>query len=129
MKQYRLTARHNLLFTRAALKQQNRTRVVNLLIDSSSTYTLFSREVLLSLKLDPATSQTRRSITTANGILVLPEIVLEELNTLGQQVQQFSVLAHTIPLGGQVDGILGMNFLRRFDLEINFKQAFVRVNA
>jgi predicted aspartyl protease len=129
MKQYRLTARHDLLFTRAALKHQNRTRVVTLLVDSGSTYTLLSWEVLLSLKLDPATSRTRRSITTANGLLVLPEIALEELHTLGQQVEQFPMLVHTIPLGSQVDGILGMNFLRRFDLEINFKQALVRVNT
>jgi hypothetical protein len=68
MKQYHLLVRNDLLFTRAALKQENRTRVVTLLIDSGSTYTILSWEVLLSLKLDPATSRTRRPITTANNL-------------------------------------------------------------
>ena len=60
MKQYRLTVRNELLFTRAALKHKNRIRVVNLLIDSGSTYTILSWEVLLSLRLDPAKSNRRR---------------------------------------------------------------------
>ena len=74
MKHYRLTVRNELLFTRAALKHQNRIRVVDLLIDSGSTYTIVSWELLLSLNLDPASSSTRRPIMTANGLLVLPEV-------------------------------------------------------
>jgi hypothetical protein len=42
MKHYRLIVRNELLFTRAALKHQNRIRVVNLLLDSGSTYTIGS---------------------------------------------------------------------------------------
>src|SRR5258708_35529748 len=104
MKQYRLTVRNELLFTRAALKQQNRTRVVTLLIDSGSTYTIVSWEVLLSLKLDPSSFRVRRPITTANGLLVLSELEVEEFHALGQIKGRFPVLVHTVPLGGQIDG-------------------------
>lgn len=38
-------------------------------------------------------------------------------------------LVHMLPLGGQVDGVLGMSFLRRFDLDLNFKQALVRIET
>lgn len=127
MNYYRLIVRNELLFTRAALKHQNRIRVVNLLIDSGSTYTILSWEVLLSLGLNPATSLTRRPIMTANGLLVLPEVKVDEFHSLGQIVERFPVLAHTISLGGQVDGLLGISFLRRFDMELNFKQATIRL--
>lgn len=127
MKRYRLIVRNELLFTRAALKHQNRIRVVNLLIDSGSTYTILSWELLLSLKLDPATSSTRRPINTANGLLVLPEVEVNSFHSLGQFVERFPVLAHTIPLGSQVDGLLGMNFLRQFEMDFNFKQATIRL--
>ncbi len=127
MKRYRLTVRHELLFTRAALKYQNRIRAVNLLLDSGSTYTILSWEVLLSLKLEPATSSIRRSIMTASGLLVLPEVAIDEFHSLGQLVKQFPVLAHIIPLGSQVDGLLGMNFLRQFETALNFKQATIRL--
>ena len=125
MKHYRLTVRNELLFTRAALKHQDRIRVVNLLLDSGSTYTILSWEVLLSLKRDPATSLTRRPVMTAHGLLVLPEVEVDEFHSLGRLVQHFPVLAHTIPLGSQVDGLLGMNFLRRFETALNFKQATI----
>ena len=126
MKHYRLTVRNELLFTRAALKHQNRIRVVDLLIDSGSTYTIVSWELLLSLNLDPASSSTRRPIMTANGLLVLPEVEVDELHSLGRFVERFPVLAHTIPLGSQVDGLLGMNFLRQFEMDLNFKQGTIR---
>ena len=40
-------------------------------------------------KIDPATSQARRPITTANGVLVLPEIAVEEFHALGQRLEWF----------------------------------------
>lgn len=40
-------------------------------------------------------------------------------------VERFPVLAHTIPLGSHVDGLLGMNFLRRF--EKAFPRVFILV--
>jgi len=125
MEQYHLTVRHELLYTRVALKHLNRIRVVNLLLDSGSTYTIVSRGVLLSLKLEPATSSIRRSVMTANGSLVLPEVAIDELHALGQRIERFPVLAHTVPLGSQVDGLLGMSFLRRFETALNFKQATI----
>lgn len=129
MRHYRLTVRNELLFTRAALKHRNRIRIVNLLIDSGSTYTVLSWEVLLSLRLDPAKSLARRSVMTANGLLVLPEVEVDEFHSLGQTVERFPVLVHTIPLGSQVDGLLGMHFLRQFEMALNFKQAMVQIET
>ena len=129
VKHYRLMVRHELLFTRAALKCHTRIRVATLLVDTGATYTILSREVLLSLRLDPSAAITRRPLMTANGLLVLPEVEVDELYTLGQRVTPFPVLAHTIPLGSQVDGVLGMNFLRRFELELHFKQGAIRVEG
>ncbi len=37
------------------------------------------------------------------------------------------LLAHTIPLGRQVHGVLGMNFLRQFETCLNFKQATIQL--
>ena len=125
MEQYHLTVRHELLYTRAALKHLGRIRVVSLLLDSGSTYTIVSQAVLLSLKLEPSVSSIRRSIMTANGSLVLPEVEVGEFHTLGRRIERFPVLAHTIPLGGQVDGLLGMSFLRRFETALNFQQATI----
>lgn len=57
----------------------------------------------------------------------MPEVLIERVDALGQSVTQFPVLAHTIPLGSKVAGVLGMNFLRQFEIKLNFKQAFVEI--
>lgn len=77
--------------------------------------------------IDPAISTIRRRIVTANGAIYVPETTLAELDALGQQAGNMNVLAHNIPLGSQVAGVLGMNFLRRFDTNLNFKQATILI--
>jgi predicted aspartyl protease len=79
------------------------------------------------LGIDPAISTIRRRIVTANGAIYVPETTLAELDALGQQAGNMNVLAHNIPLGSQVAGVLGMNFLRRFDTNLNFKQATILI--
>ena len=74
---------------------------------------------------DPASSDIRRSLTTANGLILAPEVRIEEFHSLGQAVRPFPVLAHTIPLGSQVSGVLGMNFLRRFPITLDFRQGVI----
>jgi len=127
MKRYRLTVRDRLLFTRAALRQQKLFRVVSLLIDTGASQTIISWETLLSLGLDPTLSAIRKSVTTANGLVSMPQVEIEELNVLGQSVMSLQVLAHTIPLGSQVNGVLGMDFLRQFEFRLNFKQSVIEL--
>jgi clan AA aspartic protease (TIGR02281 family) len=127
MKRYHLTVRDRLLFTRAALRQQKLFRVVSLLIDTGASQSIISWETLLSLSIDPSSSATRKQVTTANGLVWMPQVEIEELHSLGQSVASLRVLAHTIPLGSQVNGVLGMNFLRQFEFRLDLKQAVIEI--
>lgn len=127
MKHYHLTVDRDLFLTRAALKHQGRFRVVTLLIDCGSSHTMLAWETLVSLKADPALSKVRRPIATLNGVVYMPEVALDEFHALGQRVEALPVLAHSMLPGVQIDGVIGMNFLRRFDTDLNFKQATIRI--
>lgn len=127
MKRYQLAVRDRLLFTRAALSQQKLFRVVTLLIDTGASQTIISWETLLSLNIDPSSSTPRKQVTTANGTVWMPQVEIEEFNALGQSVGSLRVLAHTIPLGSQVNGVLGMDFLRQFEFRLNFKQSVIEL--
>lgn len=128
MKLYHLIVRSGLLCTRAALKQQALLRVVTLLLDSGSSYTVLSWGIIASLGLDAGASTSQRSIMTANGELLLPEFTIEEFHAVGQRLGPFPVLTHTMPLGRQVHGVLGMNFLRQFETSLNFRQATIQLD-
>jgi predicted aspartyl protease len=127
MNRYSFIVQGNLFFTKAAIKHQGRIRVVKLLVDCVASQTILSWGALASLEIDPAISIIRRRIVTANGLVQAPEVTVEELHSLGQRVNQLPVMAHTIPFGNQIAGVLGMNLLRRFDTDLNFKQATIRI--
>jgi hypothetical protein len=57
----------------------------------------------------------------------MPAVEVDEFHAFGQRLDQFQVLAHTIPLGRQVHGVLGMNFLRQFEINLNLRQATVEL--
>ena len=60
-------------------------------------------------------------IRTASGIETVAEIALDKIKALDGQRLAFPVLAHTLPEGARVDGLLGLDFLREQKLEIDFR--------
>jgi len=76
VKRYRLVVNRELFFARAALKTKEPVAVRLFLIDTGSSYTIVSWEALASLGIDPATSNVRCSMMTANGLIQAPEVVL-----------------------------------------------------
>ncbi len=127
MNSYRLTVSNGLFFTRVALKEREMVYVTMLLVDTGSNYTIVSWETLASLRIDPATSKLRRSLMTANGLIQPPEVMVEELHCFGKILKQFPVVAHSIPLGASVGGVLGMNFLRQQAANLDFIRATIEV--
>lgn len=127
MTRYSLTVNRELYFTRAALRMKDSVAVRLFLIDTGSSYTLVSWEALTSLGIDAATSRVRRSIMTANGIIQVPEVTVEKFHCLGKVLKDFPVVAHSIPIGATVGGVLGMNFLRRQARNLDFIHAAIEV--
>src|SRR5437773_5095204 len=127
MNSYRLAVRNGLFFTRVALIEGKTIYVTMLLVDTGSNYTILSWETLASLRIDPAASPVRRSLMTANGLIQAPEVTVEELHCFGKVLKQFPVVAHSIPLGASVGGVLGMNFLRRCATNLIFTNVTIEV--
>ena len=89
-----------------------------LMIDIGSTYTVIRTELLEDIGYTPASATAFRQVITASRYERLPVVKVEQFNGLGTFMKDFNVLAHTIPRGIPVDGLLGMDLLRRFPFEI-----------
>ena len=64
---YTLTRSGNLLLARAAVTGPGSTKVINLLVDTGSTYTILPVEVLESIGVSPAESAEHERIGTGSG--------------------------------------------------------------
>ena len=70
----------------------------------------------------------RVPVTTGSGIEYCPLLELQHFEALGRTVQSLEVLCHDLPARSRVRGLLGLNFLNRFDVRINFKQGFITLS-
>ncbi len=115
---YTLTRVGKLLVTRAAVMGPEGTKVINLLVDTGSTYTILPVEVLESVGLSPTQSKEHERIATGSGYIMAPKVTIEKLDTLGRQFRRVITIAHTLPFGGTIDGLLGMDLLCRMKAKI-----------
>jgi predicted aspartyl protease len=101
--------------------------IVNLALDTGATWTLISWETASLVGYDPASIQQRTTITTGSGIEYCPKLNLLKVEALGKSVSGLEALCHTLPPSSRVDGLLGLNFLGRFNVSLNFKQGYITI--
>lgn len=89
-----------------------------LLLDTGYAYTIVSQEILENIGCSPAIGKKRQKIITGSGYEIVPVVCLSIFHCLGKSIVDFEILAHTLPSGTYVDGLLGMDFMNRFEVEI-----------
>ena len=90
-----------------------------------NTYTC---RLIRILGYDPAIVPGRIQMTTGSGMEFVPRIIVEKIEALGQDRQNFLVVCHTLPSSAMVDGVLGLDFFRERQLIIDFRTGLVTVN-
>ena len=127
MTRYTLERVGDLLLTKAAISGPAGIKVVRLLVDTGSVYTILSVEVLESSGCSPAASAKHVRLITGSGYLIVPQVQVSWLQCLGKKVDQMVVVAHTLPFGSLVDGLLGMDFLRPFSTRLLIAEGVIEV--
>jgi aspartyl protease family protein len=119
MREYKLESYGNLFLTRAAVGGKDGVRVVKLLIDTGSSYTILPFEILEAIGSSPILARERVRLATASGYIIAPAVRVEWFNCLGYRVDAFRVVSRTLPFGTFIDGLLGMDFLTKIGAIIN----------
>ena len=127
VKTYRLLQYGKLLLLRAAVGGRERGVVVlRLLVDTGASYTMLPVEVVEGLGYDTHHPLNHCRIMSASGIIIAPVVEISWLNCLGQRVEIFPVVVHTLPSGTFIDGLLGMDFLSHCQAVVDIGKGEVR---
>jgi len=118
MRIYRAEKRGSLLLVRAFVEGASGKAYPTLLLDTGSAYTMISQEILESIGCSPAVPKRTQRIITGSGYEIVPVVLVNRFHCMGSLLENFEILAHTLPFGAYVDGLLGMDFLGRFEIEI-----------
>ena len=93
-------------------------------VDTGATLTSIPSHVLeeLGIKINP--SAPRRKLSTAGKIIIAPEIHLSSIEIGGWSEQDIKAVVLDIP-GQKTTGLLGMNYLERFKIDINTQEGIL----
>ena len=119
MERYALKRIGSLLVTKAAITGPAGTKVLNLLVDTGSTYTIIPKEILEATGCSPIGSKEHVRIITGSGVIISPQVEVSSFHCMGRHLKKFKVVAHTLPPESAVDGLLGMDFLPKFKARID----------
>jgi predicted aspartyl protease len=102
--------------------------VVYLALDTGATSTLIGLGALQLAGYDPTVVGQKMQIITGSGTVQAYRLPVASLAALGQTRTGFPVIAHTLPPGASVDGVLGLDFLRGNVLTIDFIQGEINLD-
>ena len=115
MKRYKLANSGNLLITKAAIAGPDSIKILSL------------AEALESCGCSPVEAMKHLRIVTGSGFIVAPVVQLNWLSTFGVKIDNFNVVAHTLPFSGPIDGLLGMDFLKLIKARIDIANSIVEI--
>ncbi len=102
-------------------------RFVRMILDTGATYTMISPEILLEVGYDLALPSRKLAITTASSIEYTPFYFIKKIASLGKEVQNIEVSSHLLPARVPADGLLGLNFLRKYKLTIHVDEGYLEL--
>lgn len=110
----------SLILIKATIYGQGRARTIDRALDVGATTTTIATDIIIGLGYDPAQSTRRVRIITASGVQYSSVVTVRRIEAIGQFADGIDVICHDLPEESHIDGLLGLNFLRHFDLTIRY---------
>ena len=104
-------------------------QAMQLLIDTGASLTILEPRILERSGIRYTHTGRTRVFNTANGPVRAPVYLLESLSVGEGQVDQLEVAALELSVGTGIDGLLGMNFLSRFQFFIDQNRSLLRLSS
>lgn len=95
-------------------------RTITMALDTGAVVTVIPHETARAIGYDPAITTKRIELVTASGTEFVPQLTVREVRCLGHRLRQVEVVCHDLPAQSPVKGLLGLNFLRHFNVHLKF---------
>jgi predicted aspartyl protease len=99
--------------------------LARLALDTGSTSSTLSLDLLSSLGYNVEEAPRDVSITTASGTELASRVLLRRINVMNHERQQFPIISYTLPESTKVDGVLGLDFLQGTRLILDFGMGWI----
>jgi len=90
-------------------------------VDTGASVTTISTDLLHNLGYAVSTGKQKR-IITASSVEYVRSVIIDKLSIGGIELEDIEVYAHTFPESSFSMGVLGLNVLRNFDVNLLFSR-------
>ena len=104
-------------------------REIDMVLDTGAVYTVIAWDVVKDVGYDPAISERRMPIITANGVIEAPLITVQSIHIADIQAEVVDVICHDIPEITGIEGLLGLSFLKHFRTLIDYTTGLLELTA
>ena len=105
----------------------NKKRTVKFVVDTGASYTMISSAVAKDLDLDLTQNQRTMPFQTANGLIQAPLTSLDSIAVGGIEIKNLTAAVHDAVPDPQVAGLLGLNFLSNFRIDIDTQKGLLHL--
>ncbi len=105
----------------------NNLRALKFVVDTGASYTLISNAVASDLGIDLGANPRTMPFQTANGLINAPITNIESISIGGLEIRNLAIAIHDAVPDPQIAGLLGLNFLTNFKMDIDTQKGFLHL--
>lgn len=127
MSKFGLDTTQGIILCKAKLANNKQCIIAKLAVDTGASFTMISIESALAIGIDPSKSMRHVEITTVNGVVFVPVIKIPSFMCFGIEFKNIEAVCHNLPPESCVEGLLGLNFLKRAKVILDFSKNIIEV--
>ena len=104
-------------------------REIDMVLDTGAVYTIIAWDVAKDIGYDPAVSEHRMPMVTANGIIEAPLITVRSIQIADLRAEGVDVICHDIPEITGIEGLLGLSFLKKFRTLVDYTTGVLEITT
>jgi clan AA aspartic protease (TIGR02281 family) len=105
----------------------NNKQSAKFVVDTGSSYTLISKALARELSIDVGPNPKTLPFQTANGLIEAPVTSLQSITVGGMEIRNLPAAVHDAIPDPQVAGLLGLNFLSNFRMDIDTQKGLLHL--
>ena len=98
---------------------------LDLALDTGASTTIISTKAASKIGYDLSQISDLASFGDASQSHLVPRVTLKSFSLADARVENLEALCYTIPEEHGIDGVIGLNFLRHFNLALNFERGIL----
>lgn len=97
-------------------------------LDTGATFTIIPVETAIAIGCDPIKFKKRIEFITPSGTEYAPIVTIPIVKAFGFSVKKVKVFCHNLPPQSPVEGLLGLSFLKHFNIHLKFREKILEIS-